>query len=116
MRPNLKKVYVEEAHDGTLFLDEIGEMNIDLQSKLLRVLETGDFYRVGESKPRHVNVRFIAATNRDIEKEAEAGSFRSDLFYRLSVFVINLPTLRERKEDIESLAKYFIKQFSLKDK
>ena len=109
-----RKGYVEEAHEGTLFLDEIGEMNIDVQSKLLRILETGDFYRVGESKPRHVNVRFIAATNRHIEKEAEAGRFRSDLFYRLSVFVINLPTLRERKEDIEVLAKYFIKQFSLK--
>ena len=83
-----KKGYVEEAHEGTLFLDEIGEMNIDLQSKLLRVLETGDFYRVGESKSRHVNVRFIAATNRDIEKEAEAGTFRNDLYYRLSVFAI----------------------------
>ena len=109
-----KKGYVEEAHEGTLFLDEIGEMNIDVQSKLLRILETGDFYRVGESKERRVNVRFIAATNRDIEKEAEAGRFRSDLFYRLSAFVINLPTLRERKEDIEGLAKYFIRQFSLK--
>jgi len=109
-----KKGYVEEAHEGTLFLDEIGELNIDLQSKLLRVLETGDFYRVGESKSRHVNVRFIAATNRDIEKESEAGTFRNDLYYRLSVFTISLPALRDRKDDITPLAKYFIKQFSLK--
>ena len=109
-----KKGLIEEAHDGTLFLDEIGEMNIDLQSKLLRVLETGDFYRVGESKSRHVNVRFIAATNRDVEKEAEAGTFRNDLYYRLSVFTISLPALRDRKDDIILLAKYFIKQFSLK--
>jgi two-component system, NtrC family, response regulator len=109
-----KKGLIEEAHDGTLFLDEIGEMSMDLQSKLLRVLETGEFYRIGESKSRHVNVRFIAATNRNIDKEAEAGTFRNDLYYRLSVFVITLPTLRERKEDIEGLAKYFIRQFSLK--
>ena len=109
-----KKGLIEEAHDGTLLLDEIGEMNIDLQSKLLRVLETGDFYRVGESKSRHVNVRFIAATNRDIEKEAEGGTFRKDLYYRLSVFAISLPALRDRKDDIILLAKYFIKHFSLK--
>lgn len=109
-----KKGYIEEAHDGTLFLDEVGEMNIDLQAKLLRVLETGEFYRVGESKARRVNVRFIAATNKNIEKESQEGSFRNDLFYRLSVFIITLPSLRERKEDIEILARYFITQFSLK--
>lgn len=109
-----KKGYVEEAHDGTLFLDEIGEMNIELQAKLLRVLETGEFYRVGESKARKVNVRFIAATNRDLEKESEAGHFRKDLFYRLSVFTISLPALRDRKNDIPILADHFIKQFSLK--
>ena len=108
------KGYIEEAHEGTLFLDEIGEMNIDLQAKLLRVLETGEFYRVGESKIRHVNVRFIAATNRNIDKESEEGNFRKDLFYRLSVFIITLPTLRERREDIEVLAKYFIRLFSRK--
>jgi two-component system NtrC family response regulator len=109
-----KKGYVEEAHEGSLFLDEIGEMNIDLQSKLLRVLETGEFYRVGESKPRHVNVRFIAATNRDLEKQSENGKFRKDLFYRLSVFTISLPALRDRKDDIPGLAKFFIRQFSQK--
>jgi DNA-binding NtrC family response regulator len=109
-----KKGYLEEAHEGTLFLDEIGEMQIDLQAKLLRVLETGEFYRVGESKSRHVNVRFIAATNRNLEKESENGTFRRDLFYRLSVFAIPLPPLRERKDDIQVLAEYFIQQFSLK--
>lgn len=109
-----KKGYLEEAHEGTLFLDEIGEMNLDLQAKLLRVLEAGDFHRVGDSKSRHVNVRFIAATNRNLEQESGAGNFRQDLFYRLSVFTITLPSLRERKDDIPLLAKYFIKQFSNK--
>jgi two-component system, NtrC family, response regulator len=109
-----KKGYVEEANEGTLFLDEIGEMNIDLQAKLLRLLETGEFYRVGESKARHVNVRFIAATNRNPEQESAAGNFRADLYYRLSVFTITLPALRERKDDIRLLTDYFVKQFSLK--
>ena len=109
-----KKGFIEEAHEGTLFLDEIGEMNIDLQAKLLRVLETGEFYRVGDSKARFVNVRIIAATNRDLEKEIEAGHFRNDLYYRLSVFSISLPPLRERKDDIPMLAKYFVNQFALK--
>lgn len=109
-----KKGYLEEAHEGTLFLDEVGEMNIDLQAKLLRVLEAGEFYRIGDSKPRKVNVRFIAATNRNLEKESESGNFRKDLFYRLSVFTISLPSLRDRKDDITLLVKYFVTQFSLK--
>jgi transcriptional regulator with PAS, ATPase and Fis domain len=109
-----KKGYLEEAHEGTLFLDEIGEMNIDLQAKLLRVLGTGEFYRVGESKPRRVNVRIIAATNRNLEQESENGNFRKDLFYRLSVFTITLPSLRERRDDIPVLAKYFVRQFAQK--
>jgi two-component system, NtrC family, response regulator len=108
------KGYLEEAHDGTLFLDEIGEMNIDLQAKLLRVIETGEFYRVGDSKVRKVNVRFIAATNRNLLAEAEKGTFRSDLYYRLAVFTITLPALRERKHDIKILASFFIKQFARK--
>jgi len=107
-----KKGFLDEAHEGTLFLDEIGEMNIDLQAKLLRVLETGQFYRVGDSKPKQVNIRFIAATNRNLEKESEEGHFRKDLFYRLSVFTISLPSLRERKEDIALLADHFIKLFA----
>ncbi len=109
-----KKGYLEEAHEGTLFLDEIGEMNIELQAKLLRVIETGDFYRVGESRPRHVNVRFLAATNKNLEQESESGHFRSDLYYRLSVFTISLPPLRERKDDIPIFTDHFIKHFSLK--
>lgn len=109
-----KKGYIDEAHEGTLFLDEVGELNIDLQAKLLRVLETGEYYRLGESKARRINVRVIAATNRNIEKESEEGTFRKDLFYRLSVFTITLPALRERRDDVELLARYFIRQFSLK--
>ncbi len=109
-----KKGFLEEAHEGTLFLDEIGEMNIELQAKLLRVLETGEIYRVGESKSRKVNVRFIAATNRDLAKESDEGRFRRDLYYRLSVFTISLPSLRERTEDIPVLVKYFVREFSLK--
>lgn len=108
------KGYIEEAHEGTLFLDELGEMNIELQAKLLRVLETGEFYRVGESKARHVNVRFIAATNRDLLQESESGRFRSDLFYRLSVFTISLPSLRERKDDIPLFVDHFVRQFAWK--
>lgn len=109
-----KKGYLEEAHEGTLFLDELGEMNIELQAKLLRVLETGEFYRVGESKASHVDVRFIAATNRNLEQESESGKFRSDLFYRLSVFTVSLPSLRERKDDIPLFVEHFVKQFALK--
>lgn len=109
-----KKGYMEEADGGTLFLDEIGELNIDLQAKLLRSLENGEFYRVGDVKPRKVDIRLIAATNRDIAKEADAGNFRQDLYYRLSVFAITLPPLRDRKDDIGILAKYFVSQSALK--
>mgnify|MGYP000709580746 CR=1 FL=1 len=83
-----------------MFLDEIGEMAFDLQAKLLRILETGEFIKIGDTKPTKVDVRIIAATNRDLEKEIEQGHFREDLFYRLSVFQIHLPALRERVEDI----------------
>jgi two-component system NtrC family response regulator len=109
-----KKGLFEEANEGTIFLDEIGEMNIDLQAKLLRVLETGSFIKIGETKETKVNVRIIAATNRDLQKESETGHFRLDLFYRLSVFQIKLPSLQERKEDIKELADYFTKYFAEK--
>jgi two-component system, NtrC family, response regulator len=109
-----RKGYVEEAHEGTLFLDEIGEMNFELQAKLLRVIETGEFYRVGDSKPHHADIRFIAATNRNLERESEEGRFRSDLYYRLSVFTISLPSLQERKDDIPIFVKHFVRQFALK--
>lgn len=90
----------EEADGGTIFLDEIGEMAFDLQAKLLRILETGEFLKIGDTHPRQTNVRIIAATNRDLAHEIAEGHFREDLFYRLSVFQIHLPPLRERVEDI----------------
>ena len=98
-----------EADQGTLFLDEVGEMPLDLQAKLLRVLETHEFTRVGDTKPTQVDVRIIAATNRSLEQEANQGSFRLDLFYRLSVFVIEVPNLRARRDDIPLLAEHFAK-------
>ena len=98
----------ELADQGTLFLDEIGEIPLDLQAKLLRVLQEGELERVGEEGTRRVNVRIIAATNRKLRAEAEAGRFRLDLFYRLSVFPIELPPLRDRVEDIEPLAQHFL--------
>lgn len=109
-----KKGLFEEANNGTIFLDEVGEMALDLQAKLLRVIENGEFIKVGESKATKVNVRIIAATNRDLAKEIEAGHFRQDLFYRLSVFQIQLPALRERVTDIEPLANHFLHFFALK--
>lgn len=104
----------EVANHGTVFLDEIGEMAFDLQARLLRVLETGEYIKVGDTKPTKVDVRIISATNRDLKKEIENGHFREDLYFRLSVFQIHLPPLRERKEDIEILAETFLKRFSAK--
>ncbi|MEY4538611.1 MAG: hypothetical protein RLZZ306_368, partial [Bacteroidota bacterium] len=109
-----QKGLFEEAHNGTIFLDEIGEMAFDLQAKLLRVIETGEFIKVGENKPTKVNVRIIAATNRDLEREIQQGNFREDLFYRIAIFQIKLPPLRERIIDIEPLARSFINLFCLK--
>lgn len=102
----------EEANNGTVFLDEIGEMPLDLQAKLLRVLESGEFLKVGDNKPIKVNVRIIAATNRDLQKEIIAGHFREDLYYRINIFNISLPALRDRIVDIEELAMYFLKKFA----
>ncbi|HEU4576373.1 MAG TPA: sigma-54 dependent transcriptional regulator [Chitinophagaceae bacterium] len=104
-----KKGLIEEANQGTLFLDEIGEMDMDLQAKVLRVLENNEFIKVGDVKPIKVNVRIIAATNKDLKQLAQENKFREDLYYRLAVFAIHLPPLRERKEDIELLANYFLK-------
>lgn len=104
----------EVANHGTVFLDEIGEMAFDLQARLLRVLETGEYIKVGDTKPTKVDVRIISATNRDLKKEIENGHFREDLYFRLSVFQIHLPPLCERKEDIEMLAETFLKRFSTK--
>jgi DNA-binding NtrC family response regulator len=109
-----QKGLFEEAHEGTIFLDEIGEMDLELQAKLLRVIEAGSFQKIGETKETKVDVRVIAATNRDLEKESEEGRFRLDLFYRLSVFQIKLPSLVERKEDIQELSDFFIQHFAAK--
>jgi len=109
-----KKGLIEEADKGTLFLDEIGEMPVELQSKLLRVLESSEYIKLGDTKTMKVNVRIIAATNRDLQKDVSDGKFREDLFYRLNVYTINLPALRDRKKDIPLLAKFFISFFSEK--
>lgn len=109
-----KKGLLEEAHKGTLFLDEIGEMPLVLQAKLLRVLETRQFIKVGDTKPLSADIRIIAATHRDLAEEAAAGRFREDLYYRLNVFSISLPPLRERIDDIPQLADFFLQQFNRK--
>ncbi len=101
----------EEAHDGTLFLDEVGEMSFTVQSKLLRVLQSGRFNRVGGSATLQSNARVIAATNRDLPKEVEAGRFRADLFYRLHVITLTLPPLRRRSADVPLLAEHFLRRF-----
>ncbi len=107
-----KKGLFEEANHGTIFLDEIGEMAFELQAKLLRILETGEYIKIGDTKPTRVNVRIIAATNRNLPEEIAKGRFREDLFYRLGVFQVPLPPLRERTGDIRLLAKAFIRNFS----
>ena len=109
-----KKGLFEEADNGTIFLDEIGEMAFELQAKLLRILETGEYIKIGDTKPTRVNVRVVAATNRNLPEEITAGRFREDLFYRLSVFQIHLPPLRERAADVRILAKAFVKDFSVR--
>ena len=103
-----KRGLLEEANHGTVFLDEIGEMALELQSKLLRVLETGEFVKVGDTKTTHVDVRILSATNRNLKEEIANGRFREDLYFRLSVFRILLPPLRQRRDDILLLAQHFI--------
>ena len=104
----------EAAEGGTLFLDEIGEVPLDVQGKLLRALQERAYERVGEERTRHADVRIVAATNRDLRKEAAAGRFREDLYYRLNVFPIHIAPLRERSDDIAPLAQHFI-ELSAKD-
>ncbi len=110
----LKHGLVEVADKGTLFLDEIGEMPIGLQAKLLRFLDSGEFRRVGGNKALRVDVRLITATNKDLPEMIKAGTFREDLFYRLNVITVTIPPLRERKEDIPELARYFLNKYSRK--
>ncbi len=111
-----KKGLIEEADGGTLFLDEIGEMDIGLQAKLLRFLENNKFTKLGETKERKVDIRVIAATNKDLKKESEEGAFRDDLYYRLAGFKIEIPPLRERGGDIPILANFFLKRLNNKAK
>jgi len=110
----MKHGLVEVADKGTLFLDEIGEMPIGLQPKLLRFLDSGEFRRVGGNKTLRVDVRMIAATNKDLPEMIKAGNFREDLFYRLNVITVTIPPLRERKDDIPELASYFLNKYSKK--
>jgi DNA-binding NtrC family response regulator len=111
-----KKGLIEWAHHGTLFFDEIGDVSPLFQTKILRVIQEGEFIRIGGAQPIKVDVRFIAATNRDLLKACKEGSFREDLYYRLNVIHIELPPLRNRKEDIPSLVNFFIKKHSSKRK
>ncbi len=104
------------ANGGTIFLDEVAEIPLALQGKLLRVLQEGQYERVGEDRTRKVDVRVIAATNRDLASEVERGKFRQDLFYRLSIFPIHLPPLRERLEDVPLLAEYFLSKLNWRDR
>lgn len=107
-----KKGKFELADEGTLFLDEVGDMSLATQSKVLRVIETQEFQRVGGSKSIKVDVRIISATNKDLTEEVKKGSFREDLFYRLNVIPIEVPPLRERREDIPELVEYFLQYFA----
>ncbi len=109
-----QKGLIEEANGGTLFLDEIGEMPMELQAKLLRVLETSEYIKLGDTKSTRSDFRLIAASNKDLETEIKENRFRPDLYYRLNVFQVKLPALRERIKDIDALAKYFVQQYSAK--
>jgi DNA-binding NtrC family response regulator len=112
----LKKGKLELAHGGTAFLDEIGDLALELQTKLLRFLQEREFERVGGTAPIAVDLRIIAATNRDLETAVKNGTFREDLYHRLNVIALTLPPLRERKEDISALAHFFLQRFSLETK
>lgn len=109
-----KKGLVEQAADGTLFLDEIGDLSLDAQAKLLRFLETGEFYKVGSTKKRHIQTRVVSATNKDLAKMIEDGLFREDLYFRIGVVKLEVPSLNKRPEDILPMAKHFLMEFSKK--
>src|SRR6185436_17975486 len=102
---------MELAHRGTLFLDEVGDIPLDVQPKLLRVLQEQEFERLGSTRTQRIDIRLIAATNRDLEQMMADGLFRPDLFYRLNVFPVQVPALRDRREDIPMLARHFVEKF-----
>jgi formate hydrogenlyase transcriptional activator len=103
---------VESAHKATLFLDNVGDLPLELQKKLLRVLQGGEFEKVGSNRTGHADVRLLAAAHQDLAEKVGHGKFRSDLYYRLSVFPIHIPALRERREDIPLLAHYFVQKYA----
>src|SRR5262249_37794109 len=103
---------IEKAHGGTLFLDEIGDLSEAAQAKLLRVIQEREFQRLGDTTPRKVDVRFLFATHKNLKKLVEDGKYREDLFYRMSVHVLTIPPLRERKEDIPILVNHFRKKYA----
>ena len=107
-----KKGLITMADQGTLFLDEIGDMPLSLQAKILKVIETGEVYPIGETKPIHADIRLVAATNKNLEEQIQKGLFREDLYYRLNVIEVKIPSLRERKEDIDVLARHFVETYS----
>lgn len=109
-----KAGYFEIASGGTIFLDEVGELPLSMQTRLLRVLQDGEIMRVGATSPKKVDVRVIAATNRNLTEEVEAGNFRRDLYYRLNVATVQIPPLRERPEDVRPLVQYFLRQYTAK--
>lgn len=109
-----KKGLIEEAADGTLFLDEVGDLSLQAQAKLLRFLENGEFYRVGSTQKRHIRTRIVSATNKDLDGMMGEGSFRHDLYFRLGVVTVHVPSLNERREDILPLAEHFLVLFSAK--
>lgn len=111
-----KRGFLQMAHKGTLFLDELGELPLMMQAKLLRFTETGEFYPVGSSKAEHVDVRIIAATNQNLPNMVKEGTFRSDLYYRLNIFPVEIPALRDRPEDIEVISNHFIEMYNKKYK
>jgi len=113
---NNKLGLIELANNGTFFVDEVGDMGLAIQAKILRVLETGSFLKVGDTKETKVNVRFIFATNNDLKAKIVKGEFRKDLFFRMNAFIINLPTLRGKMEDIPLLANYFLEKFKKREK
>src|SRR3954454_12771252 len=110
----MKPGRVEMAHRGTLFLDEISELDLALQSKLLQLLQDGQFCRIGAQEDKKVEVRVVCATNRNLESEIEGGTFRQDLYYRINVVNLRMPSLRERRGDIEALANYFLEYYNRK--